>query len=96
MDLLDLQDQKELLETRVFLVKMVRRENREAMETKDHQDYLEEQDWMENEDRKEILDNLDLLEMMEDWEELVHQDPLDLQGLWLREKRFLDLLAQLG
>jgi len=96
LDLLGLQDQKELQETQVSLVKMVRRENREAVETKDHQDYLEEQDWMESEDPKEILDNLDHLEMMEDWEELVHQVPLDLQELWLREKRFQDLLAQLG
>jgi len=38
LDLLGLQDQKELQETQVFLVKMVRRENREAVETKDHQD----------------------------------------------------------
>jgi len=39
--LLDPQDKKEVLETQVFLAKMERKENREPVETKGHQDCLE-------------------------------------------------------
>lgn len=66
MALLGLLDQKDLLETLEFPVKMARKERVELLGTKVLKDYLEEQAWMENVDRKEILDSLDHLEMMEE------------------------------
>jgi len=66
LDLLDLQDQKDLLGIQEFLVKMVKKESVVILVTKDHKDYLVERGWMENADLKEILDNLDHLEMMDE------------------------------
>jgi len=66
LDLLDLQDQKDLLGIQEFLVKMVKKESVVILVTKDHKDYLEERGWMENADLKEILDSLDHLEMMDE------------------------------
>ena len=50
---------------------------------------------MENEVQKEILEHLVHLEMMEGQEDLVLMALLVLQGLWLKEKRFLVLLDHL-
>lgn len=66
LDLLDLQDQKDLLGIQEFLVKMVKKESVVILVTKDHKDYLVERGWMENADLKEILDSLDHLEMMDE------------------------------
>merc|ERR1712198_253627 len=91
LDLLDLQDRKEALEILASHAKMVRKENKVKVETKDHKVNLDHLEMMEELEGRDLQDHQDLLEL---W--LKVRKCLDLQDLldWMEHRVCLEILVQ--
>ena len=80
---------------RAFLDFLVNLVEREILETKDPKEILVKMAKMVAEVQKEILEHLDLLVCPEDLAEMEFLAIQDLQGLWLKGRKSLDLLGLL-